>query len=137
MAKHFQKFIITGNLGREPEQRTSQKGTAMTTFSVATEAALQGADGKPATLWVDVVTTGKQAEFCAQYLHQGDKVLVEGKVQPPRTFTRQNGEAGASLSLWAAPMGVTILQSKNGGNGNGNAASEGVFEDEGASDIPF
>ena len=81
----------------------------MTTFSVAVDAALPAQDGQPATVWFDVVTTAKQAEICAQYLHKGDRVLVEGKLQPVRLYTRQDGTAGASLSLWAVPMGVVML----------------------------
>jgi single-strand DNA-binding protein len=109
MSKTYQKLIVVGNLGRDPEQRTSSKGNPLTTFSVAVDAALPAQDGQPATVWFDVVTTAKQAEICAQYLHKGDRVLVEGKLQPVRLYTRQDGTPGASLSLWAVPMGVVIL----------------------------
>ena len=127
MAKKKQVIIVVGNVGREPEQRNSQKGTNMTTFSVATEAALPGQDGKPQTIWFDVVTTGKQAEFAAKYIHAGDLVMVEGALQPVRIYTKQDGTAGASLSLWAKPMGLDILQSKNPAP-NGNGASEAPVE---------
>ena len=135
MAKKKQVIIIVGNVGREPEQRNSQKGTPMTTFSVATEAALPGQDGKPQTIWFDVVTTGKQSEFVAQYVHAGDLVMVEGALQPIRIYTKQDGTAGASLSLWARPMGVDILHSKNSANGNG--AAEGAPAEATEEEFPF
>jgi single-strand DNA-binding protein len=130
--KTYQKIILVGNVGRDAEQRTTQKGGTMTTFSLAVEGALPGQDGQPATLWFDVVTTGKQAEICAQYVKKGNRVLVEGKLQPVRLFNRQDGTPGASLSLWAAPVGVTLLGGANGGNGQAEAAPA-AEEDE----LPF
>ena len=135
MSRKKQVVIVVGNVGREPDQRTTQKGTAMTTFSVATEAALPGTDGKAQTIWFDVVTTGKQAEFAAKYLHAGDLVMVEGALQPVRIYTKQDGTAGASLSLWAKPMGVDILQSKNP-SPNGNSAAEAPVETS-EEELPF
>ena len=137
MSKTYQKLTLVGNLGRDPEQRTSSKGNPMTTFSVAVDAALPAQDGQPATVWFDVVTTAKQAEICAQYLHKGDRVLVEGKLQPVRLYTRQDGTAGASLSLWAVPMGVVMLTNSAERSASDAPAHEAEAADSDASDIPF
>jgi single stranded DNA-binding protein len=121
-------LTIVGNLGRDPEQHTSSKGNPMTTFSVAVDAALPAQDGAPATVWFDVVTTGKQVGICAQYLHNVDRVLVEGELQPVRLYTRQDGTAGASLSRWATPMGVVILTNAPAHDEDGGEDSEIPFQ---------
>jgi single-strand DNA-binding protein len=77
-------------------------------FSLAVEGPRKNEDGQAETLWLDAVTFNKTAEACQQYLTKGSKVLVEGKLNPPRTpkgalwaFERRDVNTGISLSLWA------------------------------------
>lgn len=97
----YQKCLFVGHIGREPESRVSNGGKPMTTFSLAVEGPRKDEDGQAETLWLDVVTFNKTAEICQQYLNKGSKVLVEGKLNPPRTFERRDGNTGVALSLWA------------------------------------
>jgi len=99
----YQRLIITGNLGREPEMRFTPNGDPVTTFSVATS---RKYDGKDETTWFRVSVWGKQAESCSQYLHKGSKVLVEGRLKPdgngsPTVFQRKDGTWGASYDVTA------------------------------------
>ena len=73
----YQKLIIIGNLGRDPEMRYTPDGKAVTTFSVA---ASRRYGEKEETAWFRVSVWGKQAESCNQYLQKGSKVLVEGRL---------------------------------------------------------
>ena len=75
----YQKLIIIGNLGRDPEMRYTPDGKAVTTFSVATS---RKYNEKEETTWFRVSVWGKQAESCNQYLTKGSKVLVEGRLRP-------------------------------------------------------
>jgi len=80
----MQKFTAIGNLGREPEQRFTQTGTAITTFSIAvTEKWFdkQSGEKKESTEWINCVSFGKQAETLAKYLSKGSKVYIEGKLK--------------------------------------------------------
>ena len=106
----YQKIIIVGNLGGDPEMRYMPDGTAVTNFSVATSRRwTDGASGQPReeTVWFRVSVWAKQAETANQYLSRGSKVLVEGRIKPdpatggPRTFTRQDGTVGASFEITA------------------------------------
>lgn len=99
----YQKLIIIGNLGSNPEQRFTPSGDPVTTFSVATS---RKYGEKDETTWFRVSVWGKQAESCNTYLSKGSKVLVEGRLHPdsngsPRTFQRKDGTTGASFEVTA------------------------------------
>ena len=99
----YQKLIIIGNLGREPEMRFTPSGDPVTSFSVATSRKYGEVDE---TTWFRVSVWGKQAESCNQYLHKGSKVLVEGRLRPdsngnPTVFQRKDGTWGASYEITA------------------------------------
>ena len=81
----YQKIIIIGNLGRDPEMRYMPDGTAVTSFSVATSRRwTDRQSGQPVdeTTWFRVTVWGRQGETANQYLSKGSKVLVEGRIKP-------------------------------------------------------
>ena len=78
------KVILIGNLGRDPELRYTQSGQAVANFSLATNERFGGRDGgeqQERTEWHRIVTWGKTAETCAQYLAKGRNVYIEGRLQ--------------------------------------------------------
>ena len=76
------KVLCIGNVGREPEMNYSAGGTAITKFSVAmNERFTSNGQQQERTEWANVVTFGKLAETCAQYLAKGRQVYVEGRMQ--------------------------------------------------------
>jgi single-strand DNA-binding protein len=126
----YQKCIFVGHLGRDPEGRDTGSGKPMATFPLAVEGPRRDDDGQAETLWLDVAAFNKTAEICQQYLAKGSKVLVEGKLNPPRTFDRRDGGVGVALSLWA-----DRVQFLDGRRRDGGADGEPAV---GASDdIPF
>jgi len=141
----YQKLIIIGNLGRDPEQRFLESGKAVTSFSVATSEKWTGQDGQPQerTVWWRVSAFGKLAEICKDYLHKGSKVYVEGRVQAdpktggPRIWNGQDGAPRASFELTADT--VKFLSPK--GDGSALPAERGATvvptDIEFGDDIPF
>ena len=141
----YQKIIVVGNLGRDPEMRYMPDGTAVTSFSVATSRRwTDGATGEPReeTVWFRVSVWRKQAESANQYLSKGIKVLVEGRIKPdpstgaPRLWTGQDGTVRASYEITADV--VRFLSSRedsaySGGDDGGEAGAPAQEED----DIPF
>ena len=97
----YQRLIIIGSLGRDPEMRYTVDGKPVTSFSVAVS------DRKDETMWVRVSTWNKLAETCNQYLHKGSKVLVEGRLNQdkntgaPKVFQKKDGSWGASYEVFA------------------------------------
>lgn len=77
------KVILVGNLGADPETRYSSTGTAVTNFRIATSENWTNKEGgkETRTEWHRIVSFGKLAEICAEYLNKGKQVYVEGRLQ--------------------------------------------------------
>ncbi|MDQ3231304.1 MAG: single-stranded DNA-binding protein, partial [Pseudobdellovibrionaceae bacterium] len=75
--------ILIGNLGKDPQLRHTQTGTAVCTFSIATTENWTDQSGQKQskTEWHNIVVWNKQAENCAKYLRKGRAAYVEGRVQ--------------------------------------------------------
>ena len=138
----YQKIVIVGRLGKDPEMRFTPTGQAVTSFSVATDRQYTDQSGKlvKETIWFRISAWGKQAETCNTYLHKGQMVLVEGrltvdaKTGGPRIWTAQDGTPRASYEITAGT--VRFLSSKGEGGGGEGAPEEDV-DTPPAEDIPF
>ena len=135
----YQKLIIIGNLGRDPEMRYSPSGDPVTSLNVASNRQFNDASGgkQKETTWFRVSVWGKQAESCNTYLQKGSMVLIEGELKPdketgnPRIYTRQDGSQGTSYEVTA--RNVRFLTPRGG-------AQEDMVDDGGdlgEEDIPF
>src|SRR5215204_5460458 len=96
----FNKIMIVGYLGRDPEIRYSAQGTAICDFSVATTERRKDKNGdmQEATTWFRVSLFGRQAEIAHQYLAKGKQVFVEGSLSQ-REWTDQGGATRTSLEV--------------------------------------
>ncbi|MBM3145353.1 MAG: single-stranded DNA-binding protein [Chloroflexi bacterium] len=136
----YQKILIVGYLGNDPEMRYTPTGQAVTNFSVATSNRYTSNDGQQVdeTTWFRISAWGKQAETCNQYLKKGRKVLVEGRLKPdiqtggPRVYQRQDGTWGSSFEVTA--QAVKFLSARGE-----DEASQASFptSPETEDDIPF
>jgi len=85
MAGSVNKVTLLGNLGRDPEVRSSQDGSKIVSFSVATTESWRDkstGERKDRTEWHRVVVFNPNlAEICEKYLKRGSKVYVEGQLQ--------------------------------------------------------
>ncbi|MCB0339688.1 MAG: single-stranded DNA-binding protein [Bdellovibrionales bacterium] len=77
------KVILIGNLGKDPELRHTPNQTAVCSFSLATGERRKDASGNwtEHTEWHNVITFGKTAENCSQFLAKGRQVFIEGRIQ--------------------------------------------------------
>jgi len=77
------KVLLIGNLGADPEARYTQSGSPVTNFRIATSEKWTSRDGQPQerTEWHRIVTFGRLAEHCRDYLSKGRQVYVEGRIQ--------------------------------------------------------
>ena len=105
----YQKIVIVGNLGGDPESRFTPSGQMVTNFSVATNRQYTDAEGQRVkeTVWFRVSAWGRQAETCNQYLRRGSKVLIEGRLTAdpntggPRLWSGSDGAMRASYEITA------------------------------------
>jgi len=116
------KVILIGNLGKDPEIRTTPQGTALARFSVATTTTWKDNSGarQERTEWHDVVAWEKLAEICGEYLHKGKMVYVEGALQT-RSWEDQNGQKRFKTEIKA--NNVVMLSPRDPARGVREAAA--------------
>lgn len=74
----YNKVLLIGHLGKEPEMKFLPSGAAVVNFSIACNS--KSKDGQEHTDWFDVVAWSKTAELCNQYLVKGSKVFIDGRL---------------------------------------------------------
>lgn len=118
------KVTLIGNLGKDPEVRYTAGGTAVATFSVATNESWKDAEGatQERTEWHNIVAWRKLAEICGEYLKKGSKIYLEGRIQY-RTYDDKNGVKRYVTEIVMNDM--VMLDSRGGGGfaGGGENAS--------------
>lgn len=137
----YQKIIIVGNLGRDPEMRYTPSGQAVTSFPVATNRTYTDSSGQKVseTVWFRISVWGKQAETCNSYLRKGRRVMIEGRLNAdpqsggPRIWTRQDGSPGASFEITATTVQFMDSKSDLAGEMEESPSGGEMGEDE----IPF
>ncbi len=137
------KVILIGNLGKDPEVRYTQSGTAVTNFSLATNEQFTKKDGnrEDRTEWHNIVAWGRTAELCSQYLSKGRQVYLEGRLQT-REWEDREGNKRRTTEVVANT--VQFLGNRGAGGGGGGGGRPAGNEDGGQSpapaaddDIPF
>lgn len=89
--------VLIGALGKDPEIRYTQSGTAVASFSMATSEKIKG-DEK--TEWHNITAWGKTAEICGEYLSKGKQCCVTGKIQT-RKWQDRDGKDHYSTEIVA------------------------------------
>ncbi len=114
MAGSVNKVILIGNLGADPEVRRSTDRQTICNFRIATTDRWtdKGGVSQERTEWHRIVTFGKTAENCGQYLTKGRQVYVEGRLQT-REWTDKENQKRYTTEVVAQQ--VTFLGSREGG----------------------
>lgn len=96
------RVVLSGRLTRDPDRRYASDGTAITSLPLAFHRRYRTRQGAMAehTGYVTVMCYQRLAEVCAQYLHTGSAVVVEGRLQM-REWTNARGEKRQSLEVRA------------------------------------
>lgn len=99
--KDLNAVQLIGRLGQDPEVHYTDRGTARTTFSVATNRSWTDADGQvqTETEWTRCAAWGKLAEFAAQFLHKGSRVYVAGRLHTTRWEDAQTGKQRSRVEI--------------------------------------
>ena len=118
------KAILVGNLGRDPEMRTSQAGNAIANLNIATTERTKDREGNwtDHTEWHRVVCFGRTAETVGTFLTKGRQVYIEGRIQT-RKWQDKDGNDKYSTEIVARE--VRFLGSRDGGGGSGGGGSYG------------
>jgi len=152
MSRSLNKIQIIGNLGADPEIRSTTSGTRVATLSVATSRSWTDRSGQrqEKTEWHRVVCWDKLAEICERYLKRGDRVYIEGSIEY-RQWEGQDGQTKYTTEIRAREMIMLggsgdssgSPRSSSGGDYAAVPASEQDFSDfsgdslAGEDDLPF
>jgi single-strand DNA-binding protein len=101
----FNKIILVGNLGRDPELRYTPQGTPVCSFTVATNEKRKDRNGEfqDSTTWFRVTVWGRQAETASQYLTKGRPVYIEGRLRLEE-WSDKDGKQRSTLEVHATDM---------------------------------
>ena len=126
------KAIISGNLTRDPELRTTAGGTAVLSFSVAVndrQKNNQTGEWEDYPNFIDCTLFGKRAESLSRFLAKGTKVAIEGKL---RWSQWQAQDGGKRSKIEVIVNELELMQQRQGQGAQAVAPSNGYAED-----IPF
>lgn len=141
----FNKTIIVGTLGRDPDVKYTPGGTAVCDLSLAVNRSWFDKNSnsrKEEVCWVPVTLFGRQAEVASEYLKKGREVLVEGRLKMDEWQDKETGKNVQRLKVISENM--TMLGKKDGeGGGQDNRSEAEKFYDRppaagaDSDDVPF
>jgi single-strand DNA-binding protein len=133
------KVILLGRLGKDPEVRYTNSGTAITSFSMATSTAFTNKEGQKEekTEWHKIVAFGRLGEICGEYLAKGKQVYIEGRIQT-RDWEDKDGNKRWTTEIIAQNM---QLLGSPGTEKDRSSSEPPPLDDSGSgppeSDVPF
>lgn len=137
MSRSINRATIMGRLGNEPEVRTTQSGTKVARLSIATSRKWKDRSGgeQESTQWHRVTLWDRLADIAEQYLHKGDRVYVEGRIEYSET------EHQGQRRFWTEIVASELIMLGGAGEREAtpagrSAPAPGPFDDD-DSDLPF
>jgi single-strand DNA-binding protein len=156
MAKGVNKVFLLGNVGKDPEIRTTTGGMTVASFTLATADRAKDAQGNwtDKTEWHNLVAFQRTAEIVRDYVKKGTQVFVEGKIQTRSWDDKESGQKKYrteilinELSLLGGGAGRSEGSSSSGGYSSSRSSSSSAsvpvpsndYADQGITDedIPF
>jgi single-strand DNA-binding protein len=133
----FNKIILVGNLGRDPELRYTPQGTAVCSFSMATNEKRRDKSGEFQNIatWFKVTLWGSQAENASKYLEKGRQVYIEGRLRIEE-WTDRDGNNRQSLEVNASDMQFLGGGGESGGYSGGGQSDHDEGFTGGSTDAP-
>ena len=130
------KVMLIGNVGVDPEYRTTATGTAVVSLTLATNEKWTDKQGakQEKTEWHRVAMSNKLAELANQYVKKGSKIYIEGKITT--STYEKNGEKRYSTEIIANSMQFLDSKPKDS-EPRQKAQSNSQFGDDFNDDIPF
>ena len=122
---------LQGRLTADPELRYTQQGTAITSFTLASDTGRKTKDGKKITNFIECVAWRAQAEFVCKYLSKGRLVLVEGELTS-RSYEDKDGNRRKAVEKDGGQSSGSDFADPGYSEGSGDFAE---IEDNG--DLPF
>jgi single-strand DNA-binding protein len=127
MSRSLNKVMLIGNVGSEPEIRTTGGGTKLAKFSLATNRVFNDRSGQKQekTEWHRITAWDRIADLIEQYVHKGDRLYVEGSIE----YSQTEDDAGKPR-YWTDIIvrELVMLGGAGPGGGGGGGGGAGGFE---------
>jgi single-strand DNA-binding protein len=127
MAKSVNKVILLGNVGKDPEIRSTPSGTIVANFSLATTDRVKDATGNwnDRTEWHNLVAFQRTAEIIRDYVKKGSKLYVEGKIQTRSWDDKTSGEKKYRTEIIINDLSLLSGRGESEGGGGSYTRSSG------------
>ena len=122
----FNKVLILGNVGKDPEVRHLEGGASVANFTVATSEYYKDRNGQrqERTEWHNIVCWRQLADFADKYVKKGSQVFIEGKIRS-REYTDQNNQRRFVFEIFADSLQLAGRKSDNQVSGAQGAPTQG------------
>jgi single-strand DNA-binding protein len=119
MAKSVNKVILLGNVGKDPEIKSTPNGVAVATFSIATSERFKDKSGawQDRTEWHNLVAYQRTAEIIRDYVKKGSKLYIEGRLQTSSWDDKTTGQKKYRTEIIVNDL--SLLSGKGEGDGGG------------------
>jgi len=125
MARSVNKVILVGNVGKDPEIRSTPSGTMVATFGLATSDRQKDAQGnwQDHTEWHNLVAFARTAEIIRDYVKKGSKLYIEGMLRTSNWEDKTSGQKRYKTEILVNEL--VLLSGREEGAGGG--ASQGGY----------
>ena len=121
MAKSVNKVILLGNVGKDPEIRSTGGGTMVANFTLATSDRFQDASGnwQDRTEWHNLVAFKRTAEIVRDYVKKGTKLYIEGKIQTRSWDDKESGQKKYRTEILVNDLSLLSGREEGGSSSGG------------------
>ena len=136
MAKGVNKVLLLGNVGKDPEIRTTPGGMTVATFSLATADRAKDPQGNwtDKTEWHNLVAFQRTAEIVRDYVKKGTQIFVEGKIQTRSWDDKESGQKKYRTEILINEL--SLLGGRGDGGSSGGSSSSGGYSSSRSSSSP-
>ncbi len=132
MARGVNKVILVGNVGKDPEFRTTPSGTAVAKLALATTDRAKDPQGNwtDKTEWHNLIMFQRTAEIARDYVKKGSQIYVEGKIQTSSWDDKESGQKKYRTEILVNDM--QLLGGRGDGAGSGSPDRQGSYAASGS-----
>ncbi|MBS1514337.1 MAG: single-stranded DNA-binding protein [Bacteroidetes bacterium] len=136
MARDINKVILIGRLGKDPDLRYTPKGTAVCSFTMATNNDYMGEDNNlvKRVEWHNISAWSRLAETCSKYLKKGSKIYCEGRLQYDEY--EKDGIKRYATKIIMENMQMLDAKGEGGSSSGASSVSDAPSQSD-DSDLPF
>lgn len=129
MARGVNKVILLGNVGKDPEIRTTQGGMTVASFSLATAERAKDQTGNwtDKTEWHNLVAFQRTAEIVRDYVKKGSQLYIEGKIQTRSWDDKESGQKKYRTEILVNDLQLLGGRGEGAGSSSGSERTSGGY----------